>query len=618
MKTYDERTRDVLEKIVRKRRRRRIAVGTAALTCAAVLALILFLPYNTNPPSVRAYQNSEYYSLIQKINEATFTPPEYANNFRKLTALLELRLANGDKTEAPGMAADGNMNTGAFVESPVTDGVDGEGLGSQYYEVTDNQVEGVIESDIIKRSDKYIYYLRGTELSVYSIAEENSALVGSFTLDAITDEDEIDEKGTFSYYHNVEMYLSEDCTTVTVLVDGYHSTIGICTTLVNLDVTDPEKITELRRVYLSGSYLSSRLVEGDLLLMSKFKVASNKDFSDESTYLPQIGQPGEMVSVAAEDIIAPETLSSTQYTVVCKLAGDTLEVMDTAAFLSYSEEIYVSNTHIFATRSYTESNDTYSSQTMTQISSVSYGGDTLEYEGSAVVEGTVKNQYSMDEYEGILRVVTSVANTARRSGTERNASLFCISLEDFGIAASVEKFAPAGEQAESVRFDGDYAYVCTAEVATLTDPVYFFDLSDLSNIVWKDTGTIDGYSSSLIQLGEGYLLGIGYGSIRGLKIEVYEETENGVASVCTYEQKAVFSEEYKNYLIDRERDLVGLSICRWGGDGTPEYILLHFDGYELWEIAAIPMSGDISQMRAVLIDGWLYVFGNDFAVEKIW
>ena len=62
----------------------------------------------------------------------------------------------------------------------------------------------------------------------------------------------------------------------------------------------------------------------------------------------------------------------------------------------------------------------------------------------------------------------------------------------------------------------------------------------------------------------------------------------------------------------------GLSICRWGGDGTPEYILLHFDGYELWEIAAIPMSGDISQMRAVLIDGWRYVFGNDFAVEKIW
>ena len=121
----------------------------------------------------------------------------------------------------------------------------------------------------------------------------------------------------------------------------------------------------------------------------------------------------------------------------------------------------------------------------------------------------------------------------------------------------------AGEEATAVRFDGVYAYVCTAEVITLTDPVYFFDLSDLSNITYTDTGTIDGFSTSLIQLEDGYLLGIGYNEERNLKIEIYEETESGVQSVCTYEKACGFSEVYKSYFIDREKNLIGLATTEW-------------------------------------------------------
>ena len=38
---------------------------------AAVLALVLFIPYSTTPPDVRMYAESEYYGLIQRINELT-------------------------------------------------------------------------------------------------------------------------------------------------------------------------------------------------------------------------------------------------------------------------------------------------------------------------------------------------------------------------------------------------------------------------------------------------------------------------------------------------------------------------------------------------------------------
>jgi uncharacterized secreted protein with C-terminal beta-propeller domain len=179
----------------------------------------------------------------------------------------------------------------------------------------------------------------------------------------------------------------------------------------------------------------------------------------------------------------------------------------------------------------------------------------------------------------------------------------------------VEAFAPAGEQAESVRFDDNYAYVCTAEVITLTDPVYFFDLSDLEHITYKDTGTIDGYSSSLVDFGEGYLVGIGYGKQGFLKIEVYEECETGVESVAVYEKEWDFSQDYKSYLIDREKNLVGLATYSF--DGKLTYVLLHFDGYGWNELVKVPVSWDLSHIRGVLIDGWLYVFDEDFKVVKV-
>ena len=617
MKTYDERYDDVvrkMERLEKKRRTKQKVIGASCLLLAvAVLAMVLFVPYSTAAPDVSQYSGSPYYSLIQRINEATYQKPEFKNNFEMLTNGIQ------DMT--------GGLKGGIIIDDEVLNegvgGFEGNGMpeadsnAGNYVEVTDNQVQGVIEADIIKRSDRYIYYLRGDTLTVYTIKGPESEAVGNYTL--VSD-------GTLWYSGELEMYLSQDCTTVTIIGVCYSKedrTSYVCVT--NLDVTDPGDITESGKIYLSGDAMSSRMVGDDLLLLSSFRIAYDYDFSDESTFLPQIGQPGNMVSVAAEDILAPEELSSTQYTVVCKLDGKTLKVKGSAAFLSYSNEIYVSEDNVFATRGFTAQEKGYASRLMTEISCLNYSAETLEHKGSVTVEGSVKNQYSMDEYKGTLRVVTSVRNTLESvSGStasaawERNASLYCISLEDFSIVASVEKFAPAGEQAESVRFDGDNAYVCTAEIIILTDPVYFFDLSDLDNITYKDTGTISGYSSSLVNFGDGYLLGIGYGDDRGLKIEVYEETADGVDSVCAYEAYADFSEQYKSYLIDRENRMVGLGMCNWE-NGDYRYVLLLFDGYELRELVNVPLEAyDLGNTRAVMIEDYLYILNADLQVEKVW
>ena len=197
-----------------------------------------------------------------------------------------------------------------------------------------------------------------------------------------------------------------------------------------------------------------------------------------------------------------------------------------------------------------------------------------------------------------------------------NANLYCIEVTSGRILAEVAAFAPTGESVQSVRYDGNYAYVCTAIV--FSDPVFFFDLSDLTNITYKETEPIDGFSSSLVNFQNGNLLGIGRTDWDTLKVEIYKEGAENVESVCKYELRNVnYSTEYKSYYIDRENQIVGLSVYDYN-TGNCYYLVLHFDGQKLVERAKVPLKGDIAYLRGVYIDSHFYFFGeNDFKVKEL-
>lgn len=653
MKTFNERRERVenyMEKIKRNRRHN-IAVVTSVCLVVAVLAMVLFIPYDTTPPDVSMYAGSDYYQIIQRLNEATYQKPKYKNNFAALLDNLDFGLRKGSASLEDFLLGGMPMAPGAPNYGTNGDNYAGESnpTGNQYQEVTDNQVEGVIEADLLKRSDKYAFYLRDRELLVYSVDGEESALISAYEIDAFAETKFFPEWGYIHYYANTTetMYLSMDCNTLTVLLSADSAAVGTCTAVVNLDVSDPTNITMRDCVYFEGGRYTSRMVDDKILLSYDLTIYKNKiNFDDPTTFVPQYGVPGNLTCIPADNIVCPEVLADLKYTVVCMLDSDTLELMGCTALLGYAQELYVSEDIIYLTHSYRQKSEsllgtTYTQTAMTEITGIGYSGDTLEILGTVTLEGSVKDQYSMDQHEGILRVVTSTAVTTVRETVfdgyasldtnERrfNVNLYCVDVNTWEIAASVIGFAPDGEDAQSVRFDGYNAYVCTAEVITITDPVYFFDLSDLNNITWKDTGTIDGYSTSLIELGDGYLLGIGYGDKRHLKVEVYEEAEEGVVSVCSYEQDVAFSIEYKSYLIDRESDLIGIPVYYYvDGEGYVEYRLLRFDGETIQEILIEPMSNEISiavehciyNTRAFIADGYLYVFSdviNGFSVRKI-
>lgn len=610
MKNYSERTQDILQKAAtEKKRRRRITATASSLTCLALVVcagLALFLPQSNLPGDLTQYRADTYYPIIAKLSEYQKTH----------------NMANGSPL---GGIFDGLIQNAPAGDAAMPEAVPDSGInsGSTKEEITDLQVEGVGEADRIKRSENYIYYLRGSELYVYSIAGDNSQEVGSFRIK--------DSSNLARYDEEREMYLSADGSTITILSPVYRSEDHQKYTMVlNLDVSDPKNIRESGRMYVAGNYLSSRLIDGELYLINQF-IPGRMDFEEPTSFVPYYGTPENKTCIPIEDIFFPDELTSSRYTVVCKLDGKTLEMTDTAAYLSYSTEVYVSKDSIYLTRSFTDTSENGNKTTRTaktEISRLCYTGDKLENKGNTVIDGRIHNQYSMDQQEDILRVVTTIDSDTYREHTDGelssmtfldsvlSASLYCIDLNTWKIAASVEAFAPQGEEVRSVRFDGDNAYVCTSVV--LTDPVFFFDLSDLSNITYKDTGTIDGYSLSLVDFAEGYLMGIGYGAgFDTLKIELYREGTSAVESWCKYELPGVsFSQEYKSYYIDRDNGLIGLAVLGSNYNAT-SYLLLHFDGYELNELARIPMNGYLNLIRGVYIDEYLYVFGDEFAVEKI-
>jgi hypothetical protein len=122
------------------------------------------------------------------------------------------------------------------------------------------------------------------------------------------------------------------------------------------------------------------------------------------------------------------------------------------------------------------------------VSSDIYGFDISEpsdprYIGSGTVPGTLIGQYAMSEYDGYLRVATTVGEPtpAPVDGGTPSAQLsdnvVSVLQPENGSLATVGKLdgLGSGEKIYSVRFEGDLAYVVTFNQV---DPLYVIDLSN--------------------------------------------------------------------------------------------------------------------------------------------
>ena len=577
------------------------------------VALFLFLPLNNNGINTSPYKDSEYYSLIKVIEpyrkEATASP--YDNNFEIILDVFSLfgNIVKGDVQFAPGAVPEDEM----------------AGSGSQYVETTDNQVSGVIEADIIKTTSDHLFYLSQSGfIAIYELSGENTEVISTYSIPLIAN--------ASRYYGAKEMYLTTDCSTIIVVGEYLDLDRKIGTFAMFIDVTDVKNPTHRGELAIEGAYNTSRLVGGNLLLISEYYFnPKGVNYDDPSTYVPTVTRDGVDSLLTMDEILAPDGINASRYSVVAAIDVKDHKITGANGLLNFTNSVYVSENNVYVTRNYSETREASGnvkiSETMTDIAVLGYTENGLDRR-VVTVSGTVLNQYSMDEKDGYLRVVTSTSRFDYVSGGMfstparriSSASLYIVDLSSCETIASVENFAPDGEEVASVRFDGDKLYVCTAVVVTFTDPVFFFDLSDYSNITYTDTGIIDGFSTSLINLGEGFLLGIGSDNWRSDKVEVYEEQAGKVVSVAEFIFDGEYSRNYKDYLVNREENLFGFAIAGDSKYGY-SYVLLHFDGYELNVVSVVDYPGkwqhDAIGSRGILRDGYLYVVSDHVVMTVV-
>lgn len=169
-----------------------------------------------------------------------------------------------------------------------------------------------------------------------------------------------------------------------------------------------------------------------------------------------------------------------------------------------------------------------------------------QYIGSGTVPGTLIGQYAMSEYDGFLRVATTVGEPAPApvdGGTppaQLSDNVVSVLQAQSGSLATVGKLdgLGSGEKIYSVRFEGDLGYVVTFNQV---DPLYVIDLSNPAQPALAGQVSLSGYSSFLQPLSAGLLLGVGQAvdqtlAPQGLQVEVFNVSDPASPSLVSQQQ----------------------------------------------------------------------------------
>lgn len=152
-------------------------------------------------------------------------------------------------------------------------------------------------------------------------------------------------------------------------------------------------------------------------------------------------------------------------------------------------------------------------------------GGTAELEGTGEVKGRTLNQFSMGEYDDVLRIATS---TGAAWGATTESNIYCLEgIDDrLEVIGALEGLAP-GEDIYSARFIGTRGFLVTF---VKIDPLFTIDLSDPTNPVVAGELKVPGYSDYIHPLGDNHLITIGKDTImedgfawyQGLQLSIFD------------------------------------------------------------------------------------------------
>ncbi|MBD3359092.1 MAG: hypothetical protein GF365_00065 [Candidatus Buchananbacteria bacterium] len=227
----------------------------------------------------------------------------------------------------------------------------------------------------------------------------------------------------------------------------------------------------------------------------------------------------------------------------------------------------------------------------------------LDVAATGIVPGSPLNQFSLDEYQGNLRIATTTGRRSILPGFgSRGESLNDVYILDKNLkqTGSVLNLGLT-EQIYSVRFIEDKGYVVTFRKI---DPFYVLDLADPQKPQLKGELKIPGYSSYLHPISKDKILGIGEEDNR-VKISLFDVSNPAKPSeISKYNLEEYFSEvaqTHHAFLLDDKFNIFFLPGSRGG------YIFSYADN----ELELVKAVSNIRARRAIFINDYFYIIGDD-------
>ncbi len=383
------------------------------------------------------------------------------------------------------------------------------------YSKTNVQVENVDEADIIKNDGKYIYTASSNSENKISIYKPDGKKV---KLMSQIEYNNVDDDENEAFISDIYIYNNS-------LIAQSYSYDENSWEYTNIDIYSLADIKKPKKIYSfsqQGSYVSSRITNGKLLVVSNRYISSDLCKTDED-YLPKTKINSAEKNLSPKDICIVNDSNSESFLIVSEI--DILSKENTVvskAIAGAGTNIYCNENNLYIANSIWD--DQNQARRIKDISPILkfnteiYKIDItsgIKFTAKATVSGAVNNQFSMDEYAGNFRIATTASD--EKSNDINKLYVFDSSLKKLG---EIEGFAK-GESIQAVRFSGNTAYVITYEN---TDPLFVIDLSNPQKPKIKGSVKISGFSTNLIPISSDQLLGIGYAddNTDGIKFALFD------------------------------------------------------------------------------------------------
>ena len=526
------------------------------------------------------------------------------------------------------MARDNNsMAIGMYESASSSDAASAESSNvsdTGAYSDTNLRENGVGEADIVKTDGKNIYTLCRSVVTITAIDKGSMEKLASIEQDAERYVEDIyvqDDKLVLFGTLGRQVGNSED----SEAYDGYYEN----NTYVQVyDISDPSNPKEIGNMEQSGGYNTSRIVDGYVYVLSQFHPYEDNVTARDLWYIPEV----QGKSIEAENIYMPQEAEGNEYTIITAFSLDNpSEKTDSKAVFGYSDVCYVSENNIYITSNYYEDSDV----SRTLIRKISYTDGKLVGVAQTKIKGMLNDSFSIDEYEGNLRLVTTIdeiysnddimplnetADKTEKAVAENvkdavpgTNSLYVLN-DKLEIIGSIHNLAK-DETIYSARFMGDTGYFVTYRQV---DPLFSVDLSDPENPKILGELKIPGFSEYLHPYGDGKLLGIGMDvsedgfTTEGVKLSMFNVTD---PSNVTEENKYTIEESYgtdvgynyKGVFVDVQKNLFGFVTYH---DGVTYQLYTYDEAEGFKEVMSRQLSGYEGSRGLYIGDVFYLVSGN--------